>query len=650
MSIGRALAVGSLGLAAIAPVPAAAQSATIREIVRVVKTARPGSTALSSAKVNQSLATGERVRTGGRSAAGIRFPDQSLLRIAELSEVVITAGKGTAELSRGRAFADYKTPGVIRSGTAVAAIRGTQIEVWYDAERKKTRIHCYRGRVFASALRNPVMAGTADTLTANTLTDDALKGSEARWVGGALRLVDGPHKGHEHRVTAFDAASGTLTFEPALPQACGQECAQQPPIAGYLVAQNPDGKTVELNDNEGTEVGDGGDPTNPHRIPHKSFSDFNRYPFFQQMFDGEQTYVYPGTPEFQDDRDENWNEWEAIRKLTEQDPDFIVVCGCGDSEHRHGRLRTLGVGDPLARSFRNGIRPTGTQMALAAHPDQGLTPEYRELPELVQPGGRFASGTGQFRVEPFLYGSDESEAYGTRVRYQAVSGNLYAEIGYRWLRVDNRNDHDVSEGFLHMRNKWGDVIAGRQHLFLGPSNNSDIGRLLSLESVDAVVYQTPPHQRYRQQVGYAFDTKAVDDRPGHHAFWARGQMRLMQGNVGYSVMELVGNRGSGKQIGWQFDLAQPVLRNVLDVYGEGGIAPSGRHVVTAGLYVPWAYHKYKLDVFAEYATREDRDERVSLRLRREMGGGLLLIGFLDQHLGSSQFTAGGGIMWSRKFR
>jgi len=641
------IALAALTLAAAATAPAAAQTAaTLREIVRVVKTAKPGSNELANARVNQALATGERVRTGGRSAAGIRFPDQSLLRVAELSEVVITGGKGAAQLSRGRVFADYKKPGVISSGTAVAAIRGTQVEVWYDAEKKRTRIHCYKGRVFASSARNPIAAGTAEALGTTTLTDSALQGSRARWVGGLLRFVDGPHAGQERRVTAFDAGTGTLTFEPAL----GQPCAQDG-MNGYLAQENPNGKVVELGDNEGTDVGDG-DPSDPRRIPNKAFAGFDRYPFFLQMFDGEQTFVYPGTPEFADDRDENWNEWDIIRRMTEAERDFHILCGCDDDEYPHSphaHSRRLGTRSALARAFRAEVQPSGPRMALGGGIG-GPTPEYRELPELVGAGGRAGAAQGQFRLEPFLYGSDEFEAYGTRVRYQAVSGNLYAELGYRWLRLDSRNDHDVSEGFIHMRNKWGDVVAGRQHLFLGPSNNSDIGRLLSLESADAIVYQTPPHRRYRQQVGYAFDTKAVDDRRGHHAFWARGQMGLMRGNVGYSVMETVGSRGSGRQIGWQVDLAQPLVKNVLDVYGEGGIATSGRHVVTAGFYVPWAYHKYKLDLFAEYAAREDQDERVSLRLRREIGDGLLLIAFIDQHLGSSQFTAGGGIMWSRRFR
>src|SRR5438045_9106785 len=74
--------VAALGLAAGLGGAARAQTAaTVREIERVVKTGKSGSPALVSAKLGTPLAVGDRVRTGGRSSAGLRFQDQSLLRI-----------------------------------------------------------------------------------------------------------------------------------------------------------------------------------------------------------------------------------------------------------------------------------------------------------------------------------------------------------------------------------------------------------------------------------------------------------------------------------------------------------------------------------------------------------------------------------------
>src|SRR5687768_1099527 len=95
---GNWLAVGVAVLAA--PAAHAQSGATVREIVRVVKAGKSGTTTLFDAKIGTPLATGDRVRTAGRSAAGVRFPDKSILRLGELTEVVLAGGK--AQVLRGQ--------------------------------------------------------------------------------------------------------------------------------------------------------------------------------------------------------------------------------------------------------------------------------------------------------------------------------------------------------------------------------------------------------------------------------------------------------------------------------------------------------------------------------------------------------------------
>ncbi|HTE20772.1 MAG TPA: hypothetical protein VK689_20595, partial [Armatimonadota bacterium] len=223
---------------------------------------------------------------------------------------------------------------------------------------------------------------------------------------------------------------------------------------------------------------------------------------------------------------------------------------------------------------------------------------------------------------------------------------VFAELGYLYQLVDGQSQHDISEGFLHVRGRHGDVIAGRQHRFIGPANNNQVGTLLGLEAVDAVIYEAPLRRGFRQEVGYLFDTRALRNG-GERGAYARGQAPVFAGNAGYSV--LVPTR-DGRNVGWSLDAAQPLIRNVLDVYAEGGKATGGRNLFSGGLYIPALYHRFKLDTFLEYANREDLEERVSLRLRREMGNGLLLVGFVDRELGTSRFTAGGGVVWTKKFR
>jgi hypothetical protein len=275
------------------------------------------------------------------------------------------------------------------------------------------------------------------------------------------------------------------------------------------------------------------------------------------------------------------------------------------------------------------------------------TRDQRILPGNLYPS--FSEGGDAkvaFLVEPFAIASDESDAVGARLRFQGVSGNVYTEAGYRYLRTNGRNQHDISEAFIHVRGRYGDLIVGRQHLFPGPSNNTRIGTLLGLETADAALYELPLRKGYKQQVGYISDSQAMR-RNGRKGAYARGLAPVFRGNAGYTILGSTNDDGG---IGWTVDGAQSVIANVLDAYAEAGENDRGRSVVTAGFYVPALYHSAKLDLFLEYARREAREERLSLRLRREMGGGLLLVGFVDQSLGNSFFSAGGGVLYSRKFK
>jgi hypothetical protein len=313
---------------------------------------------------------------------------------------------------------------------------------------------------------------------------------------------------------------------------------------------------------------------------------------------------------------------------------------CGPGVAGHG-----GPHDNICRIA--GLRTAVAREFAQATPLAPPTRDERILPPNVRSDLDFENNKNvTFRLEPFAIGSDEQDALGARFRIQAVSGNVYAEAGYRYTVMDGQSRHDVNEAFLHVRGRYGDVIVGRQHLYPGPANNTRVGTLLGLETTDAVVYEAPLKRGFKQQVGYLFDTQALR-RAGVKGFYARGLAPLARGNAGYSV--LVADE-DGTRVGWSLDAAQSVIPNVLDVYGEAGNSARGRDLYTAGFYVPALYHTARLDMFLEYARRGGTQERVSLRLRREMGKGLLLIGFVDRELGSSFFTAGGGVMYSLQFR
>jgi hypothetical protein len=253
----------------------------------------------------------------------------------------------------------------------------------------------------------------------------------------------------------------------------------------------------------------------------------------------------------------------------------------------------------------------------------------------------------RFQFEPFgLADTDGNYSAGSRLRFQGSTGDAYAEVGYLFSYTNGKLEHDVSEGFLELRGKYGDFTAGRQHLYLQLAHNQNVGSLLGLETTDAITYQLPLKNHFRQQVGYLFDTKALDPG-GLRGGFARGQAPLFGGLVGYN---LFGSSSRGnRSLGWSVDASMPVVRNVLDAYGEGGSDTQGRRLFTGGLYIPALYHLAKIDTFLEYGHRDAQEDRFSLRIRREFTRGLLAVLFVDHrsHLGTD---AGGGLVWSIRFR
>ncbi|MCC2670132.1 MAG: hypothetical protein K0Q72_2603, partial [Armatimonadetes bacterium] len=508
---GRWWAAGA-ALFAAAPAAHGQTAATVRSVVRVVKAGRVNTQTLFDAKVGTTLATGDRIRTAGRSAAGLRMGDQSQLRLGELTEVVMTGNR--ARVLRGQVVADFKRPGTISSDYAVAAVRGTIVDFTVNEEAKEAEIRCYDGRVFVSSADNPVEAGTSAAVTATQITDPALQGASTNWAGAQIRFVDGPYAGETRSITGFAPGTGTVTFTPALAAAAAGP-------SGYLLVTRPDRDVVELRNNMGTTVPQGRSPSRPYNVPAKEFARLKENPPLRQLEDGRNVFVFPGTEGIEEQRRQDFAARDAIdRTSTSPRRRF---CGPGTASHggpHDDVCRIAGVRASVAREFAQ------------ATPPSPPTREQRVLPTNVLPeleGGENRNVV--FRFEPFAIGSDEQEALGARLRIQSVSGNVYAEAGYRFTLVGGETRHDVSEAFLHVRGRYGDVIAGRQHLYPGPGNNTRIGTLLGLETTDAVVYEAPLRRGYKQQVGYLFDTQALR-REGVKGAYARGKAPLARGYAG----------------------------------------------------------------------------------------------------------------------
>src|ERR1043166_5182955 len=102
-----------------------------------VEFAHRGAPQWSSAQTNQVLQTGDRLRTGSRSRATLRWSDLSVMRVDELTSMEIQppekpGGKNQPELKSGAAyFFSREKPAEIQFRTPVAsgAIRGTEFNL-----------------------------------------------------------------------------------------------------------------------------------------------------------------------------------------------------------------------------------------------------------------------------------------------------------------------------------------------------------------------------------------------------------------------------------------------------------------------------------------------------------------------------------------
>ncbi|HXU79088.1 MAG TPA: FecR family protein, partial [Methylomirabilota bacterium] len=119
-----------------------------------VEVARKGSTTWSAAQVNDKLELGDRLRTGMRSRAALRWSELSVMRVNELTSMEIqppaTSGvKPQLELRSGAAyFFSREKPSEIQFRTPVAsgAIRGTEFNLSV-AEDGRTELALLDGEV-----------------------------------------------------------------------------------------------------------------------------------------------------------------------------------------------------------------------------------------------------------------------------------------------------------------------------------------------------------------------------------------------------------------------------------------------------------------------------------------------------------------------
>jgi hypothetical protein len=646
--------------------------ASVNAIVRVVKTAAPGTTAFGDARLGTALPPGARVRTGGRSAAGVAFPNKSELRIDELSEVIISGATRTdVRVLGGRVLADYTRPGTVTGARATAAVRGTKIIYFENPEKDTAYVRCYEGVAYVTGPGVDLAAGNAAMTSPTTLVDPTLIDDTRNWVGKTIRVLEGPNKGQQRTVTAFDPRTGTLTLDQPLGAEAKLRQAGGPGVA-YLLSSDSQADVVEIVSGEGVTV-HGGRISDTYLIAPLNFAEGERYPWFIELQNGVVTRTFPGTLSHQRVEDVDFPAREGIN-AADGSPNF----GSQQVLEGTGQLVVIihpPTGSPGGRGLRlqslqSMLAPAGAAggsslAALAGSPVLAALGVSMLRQEKGDQGGKGGEGGGGgderfsgrvvgspeanpgkgvwFRFEPFGIGGTDGHAEGLRVRAQSVINPLYLEFGGRAEDLDGDFRAQLSDGLAHARARSFEAMAGRQHLFLGPVNNSDIARLLGTETVDAVILKTRIPGRYQQFGGYIWNTSPLFSG-GYSGGYARGEALIGEGLFGW---QLLSANVAGSFLGWQADASYPVVRNTLDLYAQGGRDPFNNTLVAAGIYLSGLYQRTGVDAFAEYGMREHFFDRTQLRLRKTFAKNLFIFTFVEKQI-DGPWNGGGGFEWSKR--
>jgi hypothetical protein len=659
----RGVGIISLGAAVGASLPAAGQGgARVTAIVRVVKTGTVRAPGWQDARLGAALEEGDRLRTGRRSKAGMRFRDGSAVRVDELSEVVVRSGTRDATVNRGALYGSYRGPGTVSGGYAVAAVKGTQFE--FRTRGKATRVRCYSGVVYVGTAGADVRAGAADAGTGNTLVDDALIGQTRPWAGTTLRLMSGPDAGQQRTITGFDSATGTVTVDRPFDHPAG-------PGFDYLLTTQPDLPVVVLTPGTETTVREGRPPSPPRRAFPLAFAGGEEHPWFDELVEGRAVAVYPGSPRHEEDQANAWVLDEAIEKtggLQEGFGDVNVLRQKPRPQQPSGGGAEIVIGVPTAPTGPTDQVPTPVTGPTNQVPAPTRTSSLARtasvtsvrsvaagassLPFLVAAvgAGEARSAAGRpgalWDLEPYAFGADDGGTVGGQARLRGIAGRVMAQVGGRFADFAGNGETDLSEASLLYRSgRWGDLKVGRQHLFVGPANNSELGTLMGFNTADAALWNAPPGRRLGWSVGYLKDSAPLQG-DGFSGWYGRGQGTLGGGLWGVTL--LTANRAGGG-LGASADFSLPLLRDRLDGYVEAGRDPFDHDLVTGGFYFPGLFQRTGVDAFLEYQSRGGFDDRVSLRLRTEFARHWLAVGYLTQELDGK--TSGGvGVRYRWQWR
>lgn len=559
--------------------PARAQVAKIATVVRVVQHSTEGSNTWSSSKVGTALDDGDRVRTGQRSQAEVRFSDQSIVRLAQLSDLVVKAGKDL-NLRKGKLFGDFKSPGKIKSGSTVANVKGSTFTVTRLADGT-VEVILYDGGLEIITPQGRRQVNVEKGGTPQKITIAPPRAAQEGEEGG----------------TGTGGEGGFMVEDLPADQRIDPEVQMPPEGTTLYVTPSSDTQIFIKNDQITTnDIASSGDEQDAEDI-------------IQQIENPTIVVIGPPGPPG------GGNDTGDIG---------VVVHSHNTRPHTTTALAQLTqglnhTGSPAFASRLHGLRSALlSQSRGRAVPRQNTSSAAATQPASTgtasSEGSPAGTGTPTYfaphfdgDLSAFIFEGGTSLA--GRFHVNGMASGYYWDVAVAPTTLfESGTEADLTDAFVVVRTEeGGSLILGRQRFLKGPVQNTIFGTLMrqfGRDIQDAVTYSSPPFMEKRMNLDVAY---LVDAYPSglptsaagrQHGWYARLEYQSKKlGNYGLNLT----NNNFSPTTGMTVDFGIPVLPNVLDLYGEMGQDTFNGKIRTLGLYFGGLFQKYGLDVFIEKA-------------------------------------------------
>ena len=602
--------------------PAWSQQAKITALAGIVSRQAAGATAWQPCTLSMPLAFGDQLRTAVRSRCQVTFADGSVVRLGERSDLTIRAARSMV-VTRGRMYGNFAkgASATIGGRSAVAAIKGTHVDFITGEDGRET-IRCYEGQVYVAQAGAMTKTGTADSGTTTTLTDDALTEPDGYWNGATLLILAGTNEGEQRSVVGFSGATDTVTADVAFPQAIDN-------TSQYELTLPTAPGVVTLRAGEESIVRPGETPSEPIATPSEEFAGGQEFPEFQQITPGVAAPTFAGSPSEEEFREDNITVDQSIAEAIGAGPYSSLNVIVRSADPRRRAIGPAGANAPSAALLpptHTGaiVSPIATWGATAPSPFAGAFRAVGEPMERLQPPEAGSEGGllgERLRIELFAFGSNRNVLGSVRIRPSGVLGNLYFELGGTNRELfDGQSVTDLTAAYVVGRGKGlGDLRIGRQRFLLGPVNNSNLGTLIDFDLADGVSWRPDTEGRVQLDFAYLWDLAPLADEFAGTGWFGRASVVTDCGVFSVNGLTTDAHRpGPGDtqldgDLGYSFDLAVPLKRNKVELYGELGEDPWDRTLYTVGLYFPCLLYSADTDLLLEYASREYEPKLWTLR-------------------------------------